>query len=104
MGNDVDSPALSVGAAGSPQPNTNSYTQRSASDAFTTYVMYQPSGGVWVPLEKISWMWSVTLDWQPQTSQFNLTASYPRTAGQAGTPTHVPTSDPPQWTVIQNPE
>ena len=74
-------------------------TEISASDAFTTYVMYQPNSGVWVPLEKISWTWGATLDWQPQTSQFSLTASYPATAGQAPTPTHVPTTDPPQWTV-----
>ncbi len=74
-------------------------TEISASDAFTTYVMYQPSGGVWVPLDKISWSWGATLKWQPQTSQFTLTASYPAKAGQAGTPTYVPINDPPQWTV-----
>ena len=92
-GNDVDSP-------NQPLYYTAGLTEFSDADAFTTYVMYQPSGGVWVPLEKISWTWSVTLDWQTQTSQFSLTAGYPHTAGQAGTPAHVPTTDPPQWTVI----
>jgi hypothetical protein len=93
MGNDADSPNQLL-------YYTTGLTEFNDSDAFTTYVMYQPSGGVWVPLEKISWMWSVTLDWQTQTQQFDLTASYPHTKGQAGTPAHVPTSDPPQWTVV----
>lgn len=75
----------------------NGLTEISASDAFTTYVMYQPNGGVWVPLDKISWSWSETITWQP--SHWNLTASYPQTAGQAPTPTPAVTPDPPQWTV-----
>ena len=98
VGGDVDSPAISVGTAGSPQQNPKGDTQLSVSDAFTTYVMYQPSGGVWVPLEKISWSWSEVLNWQ--TSQWSITASCPNTAGQAGTPAHVPINDPPQWTVV----
>lgn len=97
-GGDVDSPSLIVGATGGPQQNSPGYTQLSASDAFTTYVMYQPNGGVWVPLKKFSWSWSETLTWQP--SQWNLTASYPKTAGQAPTPTPAVTPDPPQWTVV----
>ena len=97
-GSDVDSPSVPVGPAGGPQQNSPGYTQLSVSDAFTTYVMYQPSGGVWVPLEKFSWTWSMTLNWQP--SQWNLTASYPATAGQAGTPTPAIANDPPQWTVV----
>jgi hypothetical protein len=90
MGNDVDSPNQPIGYTG--------LTEISASDALTTYVMYQPSGGVWVPIDKFSWTWGVTLNWQ--NSQWNLTASYPQTAGQAGTPTPATTTDPPQWTII----
>lgn len=100
MGNDVDSPLVIIGAAGRPQQNPQSYNQVNVSDAFTTYIMYQPSGGVWVPLQKFSWTWSMTLNWQPQTSQFNLIASYPATAGSAPAYTTTMATDPPQWTVI----
>lgn len=93
-GNDVDSP-------NQPLFYRTGLTKISVSDAFTTYVMYQPSGGVWVPLDKFSWTYGMTLNWVPQTKQFSLAASYPSSAGQAGTPTPTTTTDPPQWTVVQ---
>lgn len=97
-GNDVDSPTDRIGATGLTPTNTNGYTELSDNDAFTTYVMYQPTGGIWVPLQKFSWAWGQTLTWQ--NSRWNLTASNPATLGSAPTYTTVPTSDPPQWTVI----
>ncbi len=98
MGNDVDSPLVILGRAGVSQQNPQSYDQSSASDALTTYIMYRPSGGVWVPLQKFSWTWSMTIKWDG--SQWNLMASYPKTVGSAPPYTPTATPDPPQWTVV----
>jgi hypothetical protein len=33
------------------------------SDSFDMYLMYQPNGGKWVPLQKVSWHWDGAGSW-----------------------------------------
>lgn len=64
-------------------------------DSFTTYLMFQPPGGIWVPLQKVTWSWSVTANLPLNTTQWDMTA-----------PTFIcPTSaqsaaSPPSWSLV----
>jgi hypothetical protein len=69
----------------------NLWYKSTASDSFKTYVMYQPEGGVWVPLQMLSWQWSGTAEignngiWQITSQAFISDNSATNT------------DDPPQW-------
>ncbi len=88
-GSDVDRPA--VGINGLPSGTT----KVTASEAFTTWVMYKPDGGVWVPLSNYNWNWSETF--QFANASWSLTQASPTTP-----PTYAssPTDTPPTWTII----
>jgi len=91
-GGNGDSPQLIANG------NPNNDTQLSASDTFTTWIMYKPTGGVWVPLQKYSWTWSAQLTWS--VNHWNITAAFPKTAGAGPNYTPQDTTDPPQWTLV----
>ncbi len=67
--------------------------ESSAADSFSTWVMYRPPGGVWVPLQKLDWSWSGIAEkdiyghWSAAGS-----ASAPQSATNS--------SDPPQWNSV----
>lgn len=86
VGSDRDSPA--VGITGLPSGTT----KVTASEAFTTWVMYQPSGGVWVPLSSYNWNWSETF--QYANASWSLTQASPTTPPSY---TGSPTDTPPIW-------
>jgi hypothetical protein len=78
------------------------WSQVSESDSFTTWLMYQPSGGVWVPLKSYSWNWSFTSQWSKSHNQWNLWRANPApTSGDPGY-TGAVTSTFPQWGLVQN--
>ncbi len=66
--------------------------QVTASDQFTTWLMYRPSGGVWVPLQKYSWSWSGTMT--KGTAGWSLQSSSPTSAA---TQSASVTDNPPSW-------
>ncbi len=100
LGAGSDSPALlyqnlnSGGYAG--------WTQVSDTDTFKTWVMYQPPGGVWVPLQSYDWTWSFTSQWDKSVSQWNLFRARPSsTSGDPGYTGAITTTFP-QWNLVQN--
>jgi hypothetical protein len=52
--------------------NGSGYTQVLTNQDFTTWVMYQPPGGVWVPLQSYTWNWSFTSQWNVSLNQWEL--------------------------------
>ena len=99
MGNDVDSPAITISGG---NPN-NTLTKLTAHDILKTWVMYNPpavgsQNTVWVPLANYTWSWSGTVSWL--NNQWTLTAGTP--ANAASEPHYIATStpDPPQWMLI----
>ena len=93
-GGDVDSPNQPFGYTG--------LTEISAFDAFTTYVMYQPPGGVWVPLKSYDWSWSFTSKWDKNNNQWTLFRANPPFATSDPHYTGIDTPKPPQWSLVQN--
>ena len=91
-GGNGDSPQLVANG------NRNNDTQLSANETFTTWIIYKPAGGVWVPLQKYSWTWSEQLTWSG--NQWNITAAFPMTAGAGPNYTPQDTTDPPQWNLV----
>ncbi len=77
------------------------WTQVSDSNTFTTWVMYQPPGGVWVPLQSYDWDCSFTSQWDKSKSQWNLFRARPSpTSGDPGYK-GADTTTPPQWSLVQ---
>ncbi|MDR1385609.1 MAG: hypothetical protein LBJ67_17435, partial [Planctomycetaceae bacterium] len=80
-------------------PNTNNYTTYSINDPFTMYLIYKPNGvgSIWIPLIAISWNWTVTAQWQLDTSdntyKWMITSDTSNTEANG----HAVTSLP-QWT------
>jgi hypothetical protein len=66
---------------------------------FTTWVMYQPPGGVWVPVQSYGWTWSFTSTWSSTNDVWKeFRASPTSDPGYTGTSTPAP----PQWSLVQN--
>ena len=40
--------------------NSGPLQQLKQADSFSTYLMYKPTGGVWIALKQIDWSWSET--------------------------------------------
>ena len=83
-------PAVSGDAAG-----TNWYTA-TTQDSFTTWLMYQPVGGVWVPLQKLVWSTNITVT--------NAGGTWAVSSGSAATTAKSGTDakDPPGWNSVNN--
>jgi len=77
------------------------WSQVSDSDSYTTWVMYQPPGGVWVPLKSYDWSWYFVSKWDNSLNQWTLFRANPPYAtsdpGYKGTDT----PNPPQWNLVQ---
>jgi len=74
---------------------TNWYTA-TMKDSFTTWLMYQPPGGVWVPLQKLTWSTNTTVS--------NTSGPWAVSSGSTVTTPSSGTSanDPPTWTSVNN--
>ena len=94
-GSQSDRPAFGVAGVNSPQ--YQGWNTATGNYSFTTWLMYQPTGGVWVPLQSYTWNWSCTVKWL--NSQWTITASSPTASSQ---PTPTVTSTPPTWSLMQN--
>ncbi len=80
----------------------NNWTQSVFSSAFDTYIMYKPPSGIWVPLQKLSWSYSLTAGptaggpiVDPYDNQ-RWNVSNPVFSG--GTPSN--TDTPPSWSSV----
>ena len=92
-------PNLNVTITVPPSDNGGtSWNRTTASDQFTTWLIYMPPGqsSIWVPLQKYSWVWSGTMIYDFGWTQ---TAGSP-TAG--ATPTASNTDTPPSWTIVHS--
>ncbi len=67
------------------------WTSSSISDSFTTWLMYKPDGGVWIPVKSATWKASGNASGGP--SNWSATGNY-----TAPSPTDA--KDPPQWNVV----
>ncbi len=67
------------------------WTSSSISDSFTTWLMYKPDGGVWIPVKSATWKASGNASGGP--SNWSATGNY--TA-----PSPMDAKDPPQWNVV----
>jgi hypothetical protein len=94
-GSQSDRPAFGVAGVNSPQ--YQGWNTATGNYSFTTWLMYQPTGGVWVPLQSYTWNWSCTVKWL--NSQWTITASSPTSPAQ---PTPTVTAIPPTWSLVQN--
>ncbi len=83
-------PAVSGDAGG-----TNWYTA-TTQDSFMTWLMYQPAGGIWVPLQKLVWSTNITVT--------NAGGPWAVSSGSAATTAKSGTDakDPPGWTTVNN--
>ncbi len=92
-GTENDSPAIQVG------PGNKIGDTMTANDTLQAWLMYQPTGGIWVPLQKYTYTWAVTLTWvTPGTWSVSGQNPAPPNPGPTYTPTV--TNIPPQWTTI----
>jgi hypothetical protein len=66
--------------------------ESTAADFFSTWLMYCPSGGVWVPLQRVDWSWigTATKDASGHWAAVGV-ANAPASATN--------TNDPPQWSI-----
>ena len=69
----------------------NDWYDSIAKDAFSTWVMYKPDGGIWVPLLKLDW------GWNGEASKSN--GSWLVT-GTAPPPTQTVANTPQKWSVV----
>ena len=67
------------------------WTSSSISDSFTTWLMYKPDGGVWVPVQSATWKVSGNASGGP--NNWSATGNY-----TAPSPTDA--KDPPQWSTV----
>ncbi len=67
------------------------WTSSSISNSFTTWLMYKPDGGVWIPVQSATWKASGNASGGP--NNWSATGSY-----TAPAPTDA--KDPPQWSVV----
>jgi hypothetical protein len=86
-----DSPAMSFSTT--PLDNGGSaWTKAYATDILTTYVMYRPTGGVWVPLQRLDWYWHGDAD---------NSLGYWSATGTTNVPNQASNTDtPPQWSLV----
>ena len=85
--------------------NSSGYTGYSKvleNDNFTTWVMYQPPGGVWVPLQSYDWNWSFTSLWSNSQNQWNLWRASPASVTEDPGYKGADAPTPPQWSLVQN--
>ncbi len=94
-GTQSDRPAFGVAGVNSPQ--YQGWNTATGNYSFVTWMMYQPTGGIWVPLQSYTWNWSCTVKWL--NSQWTITASSPTAPAQ---PTSTVTTTPPTWSLVQN--
>ncbi len=94
-GTENDSPSIQVGNG---KTIGDTIT---ANDSLQTWLMYQPTGGVWVPLQMYSYSWAVTLTWADPGVTWSVSGQNPAppNPGPAATPSDA--KDPPQWSVVQ---
>ena len=83
----------------------NRWTTDVFSSSFDTYVMYQPPGGIWVPLQKLSWTYSLTAG---PSAAGNIPDPYDHTlwgtsnsSFSGGTAAN--TDTPPSWVSVETP-
>lgn len=90
-GTSGDSPTMAFSTT--PQDNGGSaWTKAYGNDIFTTYLMYRPGGGVWVPIQRLDWGWSGNAD--------NSLGYWSATGSDFMAPNGSNTDDPPQWDVV----
>lgn len=94
LGAEEDSPGIV-------EPTGVAYGDKiTVNDTLQDWVMYKPSGGVWVPLQTYSYAWGTTLTWTSPGTWF-ASNPYPPPPNPGGTYVPTDTDDPPTWTVIQ---
>lgn len=93
LGTNYDSPAITVPAGKAVGDVVT------ASDGLQAWLMYQPPGGVWVPLQKYSYSWALTLTWGSDGT-WAMSGQNPPPPGAGPSYTGTDTSDPPQWSVV----
>jgi len=93
-GTENDSPAILAG------PGKTIGDVDTANDSFQTWIMYQPTGGVWIPLQTYSYSWGLTLTWvTPGT--WSMSGQSPPPPNPGPTYTGTATDTPPQWSAVQ---
>jgi hypothetical protein len=63
----------------------------SVSDDFKSYLVYKPDGGIWVPLQVITW------NWRGAGEAVTMLKYKDTVPGTATTPTTSNATEPPQW-------
>ena len=90
-GTSGDSPTFSLST--NPQDSGGSdWSSAYGNENFTTYLMYQPPGGVWVPIQRLDWGWQGTANRTNGKWTANVTDFAPSTGSD--------TSTPPQWNSV----
>ena len=84
------------------QPDVDSggtqWTYAYASDSFNTWLMYRPPGGIWVPLQMLTWSWGADANINPLPPAPNGTWTAENGSFVPGSPT--PTEAYPAWTTV----
>jgi hypothetical protein len=98
-GKSADTPLVGFGIAASDDGGNNWY-DAFAGGSFTTWLMYKPNGGVWVPLQNVYWSWTGHVVKDKATGMWNSATSgtQPVTGNTANQGTQ--TNTPPQWTTV----
>ena len=71
-----------------------------ANDTLQAWLMYQPTGGVWVPLKMYSYTWAVTLTWADPGVTWTVSGATPPPPNPGPSYTPALTNDPPLWNTI----
>jgi len=71
----------------------------SRSDSFTMTLMFQPAGGIWVPVGKFLWSWNGSANWR---GTGGYTGVWFFAAGTQASGAYAPTSTFPEWTYAFN--
>ena len=50
------------------------FNSESISESFDDYLIYRPTGGIWVTLGKMTWSWSASVAYREATQDYSLTA------------------------------
>lgn len=92
-GANSDSPAIIV-PAGKVAGDTVT-----VSDSLQTWLMYQPPGGVWIPLRQYSYNWALTLTWSADGT-WAMSGQNPAPPGSGPNYMSTLTDTPPQWGMV----
>jgi len=98
-GKSVDTPTVGFSIAASDNGGNNWYDAFD-SDTFTTWLMYKPAGGVWVPLQRVDWSWTGHVVKNKATGMWNsATNGAQPVTGNTSNP-GIDVDTPPQWTTV----